>query len=106
MLNRRKRLFATFAASILVAASGLVAAPAPAQTGGGGGDNYYNCNDITSGGYGTYPWGYGCCQYDAWSGGWYRMYVTHWEPCTGPYGEAPEEPTVRPSQELSESPGQ
>ncbi|MET1111508.1 MAG: hypothetical protein ABWX67_08300 [Allosphingosinicella sp.] len=61
MPNGRKRQFAAFAASIWLAASGLPAVPAAAQTG---------------------PGNYGSCQYDPWSRGWYRMYVTHYEPCT------------------------
>lgn len=103
MLNGRRKAFGGFAGSILVAASSLVAAPAPAQTGGG--VDYYNCYDPT-GGNGGYGYGYGCCQYDEAWGGWYRMYATHMEPCTGPYGQAPEEPADRPSQELPESPEQ
>lgn len=61
MPNGRKRLFAAFAASIWLAASGLPAAPAAAQTG---------------------PGNYGACQYDPYWYGWYRNYVTHSEPCT------------------------
>jgi hypothetical protein len=102
-MSNRRRSFAAFAASIALAAAGLGATPAPAQTGGGSGENYYGCNDPTSsGGYGSYPWGYGCCQYDVYSGGWYRMYVTHWEPCTGPYGQSSEEPDDRASEEPAE----
>ena len=55
MLNGMKRLFATFAASTLLAASALVAAPAPAQTGGPG--DYNGCQDPTGGGYNQ------CCYY-------------------------------------------
>ena len=103
MSNGRKGSFAAFAGSIALAAAGLGATPAPAQSGGG---NYYGCNDPTgSGGYGSYPWGYGCCQYDAYSGNWYRMYVTHWEPCTGPDGQSPDEPDDRASEEPAESEG-
>jgi len=62
MPNGRKRLFAAFAASISLAAIGPGAAPASAQTGPGG--------------------GYGNCQYDPWSGNWYRSdIITHLEPC-------------------------
>jgi hypothetical protein len=61
MPNGRKRLFAALAASVSLAASGLPAAPAAAQTG---------------------PGNYGSCQYDPWARGWYRFYVTHSEPCT------------------------
>jgi hypothetical protein len=59
MPKGRKRLFAALAASIWVAAPGLPAAPAEAL-----------------------PPNYGSCQYDPWSHGWYRNYVTHSEPCT------------------------
>lgn len=89
MLNRKKRLISSFASPILIAASTLVATPAPAQTSGGGVS--YHCYDPSTGGYGG--WGYGCCEYDVYSGGWYRMYATHWEPCTPPdYSPESEDP--------------
>jgi hypothetical protein len=108
MLNGMKKLFATFAASTLLAASALVAAPASAQTGPATADNYYyGCDDITTGGTGGYGYpyggyGYGCCEYDeAWSG-WYRNYSWGREACDPPY-QAPETP---PSQETTEPAGQ
>lgn len=106
MLKGRKRVRGSFAASILLTAS-LAASPAPARTGGGGGAyNYYSCYDPNSGsagggygnGYGYGP-GYGCCQYDVYSGGWYIMYVSHWEPCPPPPYQSPEQPTDRASEE-------
>lgn len=105
-MNRMKRLFATFAASISLAASGLATAPASAQSGGGGDYIYYNCNDPTTGSTGGYYGsGYGCCQYDEAWGGWYIMYVTHWEPCN-PYTYNSPEPDDRPSLEAREPAGQ
>lgn len=59
MSNGRKRLSAALAASIWLTAPVLPAAPAAAL-----------------------PANYGSCQYDPWSRGWYRNYVTHSEPCT------------------------
>ena len=104
MLNGMKRVFATFAASTLLAASALAAAPASAQTAPETNENYYyNCNDITTGGYGG-TYGQGCCQYDEAWGGWYIMYATHWESCTPPY-QSPET-ADRPSQEPTEPAGQ
>ena len=46
MSNGRKRIFATFASSALLAAAALAATPAPAQTGSGTGeeDNPVTCN--------------------------------------------------------------
>ena len=87
MTDGLRRLFGAFAASVLLAASALVAAPAPAQTGPGG--TYGSCQyDPGSGNwYRMYVthWEpcspYDDCQYDPWTGNWYRMYVTHWEPC-------------------------
>jgi hypothetical protein len=100
MPNGNKRLSATFAASISLAASGLVAAPAQAQTGGGGG-YYYGCDDITTGSTGGYGYGYGCCRYEeGW--GWYRMYTTHWEACDPPY-QSPDEPADRPQEQTDPS---
>lgn len=58
MPKGRKLLFAALAASMWPAAFALPAAPAAAQTS---------------------P--YGTCQYDPYWRGWYRSYVTHWEPC-------------------------
>jgi hypothetical protein len=63
--NGRKRLSAVLAASIGLTAPVLPAAPA-----------------------GALPPNYGSCQYDPWSRGWYRMYVTHHEPCTPTPAEA------------------
>jgi len=60
MPNGRKGWIAAIAASMALGASGVTAAPAAAQ---------------------TWPGQYGSCQYDPWSGNWYRMYVSHWEPC-------------------------
>ncbi|HEY0132020.1 MAG TPA: hypothetical protein VGB57_11510 [Allosphingosinicella sp.] len=93
MLNGMKRLFATFAASTLLAASALVATPASAQTGGGGGPD--RCYAVNS------P--YDCCEYIEEWGGWYRFYVWGMEPCNAYW--APVEPDG-PSQEPPESPGQ
>jgi hypothetical protein len=64
MPNGRKSLFAVFAAAISLAAPVLPAAPAEAL-----------------------PPNYGSCQYDPWSRGWYRNYVTHSEPCTPTWAE-------------------
>lgn len=105
MMIGMKKLFATFAASTLLAASALVAAPASAQTGPASEDNYYySCYDITSGSPGGYPYGYGsgygCCEYDEAWGGWYRNYSWGREYCEPPY-QAPESPD-RPSQEATE----
>lgn len=102
MSNRRKRLFASLASSVLIAASALVAAPAPAQWGGGY-DDYPGCIDITGN---PNPYAYGCCRYEEEWGGWYRNLVTHREPCTGPYGQAPDQPADQPSQEPREPAGQ
>ncbi|HYW16083.1 MAG TPA: hypothetical protein VE891_08015 [Allosphingosinicella sp.] len=96
MRNAGKRLFGIFASSGLLAVSAMVATPAPAQTGGGG--YSYHCYDPSTGGYGE--WGYGCCEYDVYSGGWYRMYATHWEPCTPPsYSPESADPASRVSVE-------
>jgi hypothetical protein len=57
MPKGRKLLFAALAASMWPAAFALPAAPAEAI-----------------------PPSYGSCQYDPWSRGWYRNYVTHSEP--------------------------
>lgn len=101
MTTRAKRTFAAFASSILLAASPLIAAPASAQESPEPVNNYnYQCYDVNGGG-GPYPYGaggYGCCQYDEAWGGWYIMYVTHWEPCN-PYVYYSPEPGDRPSLE-------
>jgi hypothetical protein len=104
MLNESKRVLRTFAASILLAASTLVATPAPAQTGGwSGGYDDYECCTISGCPPSSGPYD-GCCVYYEWAGGWYRHFVTHSEPCD-PYGGATE-PADRPSQEVTEPAGQ
>jgi hypothetical protein len=109
MMIGMKRLFATFAASTLLAASPLAAAPASAPAGPETAGNYYGCDDITTGGTGGYGYpyggyGYGCCEYDEAWGGWYRNYSWGREACDPPY-QAPA-PTDRASQELSKPEGQ
>jgi hypothetical protein len=102
-MDGRNRLAGTIASSILMAASALVATPASAQAGGGTGyDDYPGCIDITGN---PNPYAYGCCRYEEEWGGWYRNLVTHREPCTGPYGQAPDEPDDRISQESTATSG-
>lgn len=106
MKNGMKRIFATFAASTLLAASALVAAPASAQTGGGPGDPY-GCYDIAS--YNqcchyTYTYDhtgnyiYQCCYYYYYAGGPPECYSVYYQPS--------EDPAHRPSQEPTEPAGQ
>lgn len=109
MSDRRKRSFAALVASIALAASGLAATPAPAQTWPGA---YGSCQyDPGSGNwYRMYVSHWEpCdpnddCQYDPWSGNWYRMYVSHWELCE-PYGQSSNEPDDRASKEAAEPAG-
>lgn len=110
MLKGMKKLSAAFASSVLLAASTLVATPAPAQTGSGGGAGCYCLQWSHLGGCGywdedgnwrdyTYDQ---CCYY-------YPYYIIGPPPpeCGGGYEYQPsEDPAVRPSDEPSESPGQ
>lgn len=62
MMNAGKRLFATFASSMMLAASALAPAPVAAQTGGGGsggGGSYCTCQGSHLGG--CFPEGYNPC---------------------------------------------
>lgn len=82
MMNGMKRLFATFAASTLLAASALAATPASAQASGGDPDYYDDCREDIGGGGNQFPTPYGCCRYEEAWGGWFIMMVTHMQPCS------------------------
>jgi hypothetical protein len=115
MPNGMRKIFAAFAYSAFLAASGPVATPASAQAGGGGGyggcqydplsGNWYVANIITHF-EPCDPNSYGNCQYDPLTGNWYRAdIITHLEPCN-PNSQAADEPGDRPSAERTESSGQ
>lgn len=100
MSNGRKKLSATFASAILVAASALVATPAPAQYGPGPVSEPYCCN-VNGCGWGTLSgpgWGYDCCYYDGYR--WYSLHVWGTDDCYiyPPY-QSPDEAGDRVSQE-------
>lgn len=103
MMNGMKRLFATFAASTLLAASALVATPASAQASGDNSGGYDDdCREDISGGGNQFPTPYGCCRYEEAWGGWFIMMVTHMEPCSRyPIYSSPE-----PLEETAEPAGQ
>jgi len=106
MPNGRKKLSAIFASSFLVAASALVATPAPAQYGPGPISDPYCCN-VYGCGFGTAygpGYGYACCVNDGW--GWYSVHVWGTDQCylVPPY-QSPKQSSDRPSTELLETPG-
>ncbi|HYW16082.1 MAG TPA: hypothetical protein VE891_08010 [Allosphingosinicella sp.] len=92
MTNTGKRLFATFASSVFLAASALAPTPASAQTGGGGGGgSYCYCQYSHLGG--CLPEEIAqCCEY-------YRYYIIGPPPpeCDG-YFQPTEEPEESPSE--------
>ena len=108
MPNGRRRLFSTFASSILLGASMLAATPAPAQTGGEGGWNNPYCCNVTGCGWGTLygpGYGYSCCFNDGY--GWYSLHAWGTDACYiyPPY-QSPDQPTDRVSQGPAEPAGQ
>ena len=106
MTSGRKRLFATFASSMVLAASALAPTPALAQTGGGGGGSgggsYCYCQGSHLGGClpeeGTACYEY--CEY-------YRYYIIGPPPpeCGGGYYQPIDDPAERPSQAEAEPAG-
>ena len=104
MPNARKRLFATLASSLVLAASALAPAPALAQTGGGGGpDSYCTCQGSHLGP--CLPEESGpCSEYCE----QYRYYNIGTPPpeCDPYYYQPTDEPAERPSEETAEPAGQ
>lgn len=100
MMNGRKRVFATFAGSIVLAASTLVATPAPAQYGGGSSQPY--CCSAAGCGFGNQygnGYGYNCCYNDGY--GWYSAHVWGYDACyMCPPDQSAKQSGERPSKAL------
>ncbi len=106
MLNGRQKVVARIASSILLAASALVATPAPAQTGGGTDSEYdwYCCSASGCGYYYQTGYGVSCCY---WAGYAWWDNNAHWglEPCTLPMFQAPGEADDTAVPKLSDPAG-